>query len=293
MAVRSLPPQRPKVQQDAQLVEKPVDASSHDSDSPLYPWPTLGQNRRDEAKSNISVCCKNAVMKIVRAPPLHPPRPFSPQPAEPQLSRRHSGVAQRMRPRSPRPMPPFGAWSNILALRLPISTGRTLVDALDNRIGRLPTYLPSICFQASRKSSGSEKARKAYLDWSEKEGHGQRRDAPQLRSLGRRTLFESRSLTTLVFLNEGYLEKASVRTFSVQSLETSETNSRNHFGSHSTRVGLRGRRAEGSSQEAEQHRSTSFDSSRSTYSSHTLPPPLRMTVVRFPLTLPPPSSCGG
>ena len=61
------------------------------------------------------------------------------------------------------------------------------------------------------------------------------------RLIRERTLFESRSLMTLVFLNEGYLEKASVRTFSVQSFDTSETNSRNHLGSHSVNDGLRGK----------------------------------------------------
>lgn len=54
------------------------------------------------------------------------------------------------------------------------------------------------------------------------------------------TLFESRSLTTFAFLNDLYFSKASVRTFSVQSFETSDTNSRNHLGSHSVRVGLEG-----------------------------------------------------
>jgi hypothetical protein len=53
---------------------------------------------------------------------------------------------------------------------LPMSTERTLVVALESRMGRFPTYLPSICFHARRKSSGSEKARKAYFDCREEEG---------------------------------------------------------------------------------------------------------------------------
>jgi hypothetical protein len=48
-----------------------------------------------------------------------------------------------------------------------MSTERTLVVALESRMGRFPTYLPSICFHARRKSSGSEKARKAYFDCRE------------------------------------------------------------------------------------------------------------------------------
>lgn len=60
----------------------------------------------------------------------------------------------------------------------------------------------------------------------------------------RLTLFDSLSLMTFVFSNDLYFEKASVSTFSVQSFETSDTNRRNHFGSHSASVSLR-RKGEG------------------------------------------------
>lgn len=46
---------------------------------------------------------------------------------------------------------------------------------------------------------------------------------------------------TLAFWKLGYFEKASMRTFSVQSLETSDTKRRNHLGSHSASVGLDGK----------------------------------------------------
>lgn len=48
---------------------------------------------------------------------------------------------------------------------------------------------------------------------------------------------------TLAFLKEAYFSKASVRTFSVQSFETSDTKRRNHFGSHSVSVGLSKKRS--------------------------------------------------
>jgi hypothetical protein len=84
------------------------------------------------------------------------------------------------------------------------------------------------------REGNDERERGKSADGIERVKKGERRQ----KKGKERTLFESLSLTTLTFWNDLYFSNASVKTFSVQSFETSETKSRNHLGSHSVNVGL-------------------------------------------------------